>query len=138
MIHGVMLPWEPVLGPPMSLFLTFMMAWSCPYLTILTSATTPHKEAKGNDAKAKLAETVNKIMEKAQEDSQPLPDHLKKVCLHAYVCLHIQLTGCHKSNKFPHSFKAIKPMANYSKGTQPCEHHKCHKRYHLRDAITMQ
>jgi len=36
-----------------------------------------------NDVKAKiLAATVNKIMAKAQEDSHPLPDGLKKVCLH--------------------------------------------------------
>jgi len=41
------------------------MAWTRPYLAILTSATTPYKEAKGNDAKAKiLAATVRYIMAK--------------------------------------------------------------------------
>ena len=46
------------------------MAWSHPYLAILTSAATPYKDAKGNDAKAEiLAATVKDIMEKAREDS---------------------------------------------------------------------
>ena len=73
---------------------TTIMVWSHPYLAILTSAGTHYKEAKANDVKAKiLAATVNKIMVKAQEDSHPLPDDLKKVCLHPCVCLHIQLTG---------------------------------------------
>ena len=63
------------------------MAWTCPYLAILTSAATPYREAKGNDAKAKiLAATVRDIMAKAQEHCQALPDDLKKVCLHAFVC----------------------------------------------------
>jgi len=63
------------------------MAWTRPYLAILTSAATPYKEAKGNDAKAKiLAATVRDIMAKAQQDSQALPDDIKKVCLHACVC----------------------------------------------------
>jgi len=70
------------------------MVWSHPYLAILTSAGTHYKEAKANDVKAKiLAATVNKIMAKAQEDSHPLTDDLKKVCLHPCICLHIQLTG---------------------------------------------
>jgi len=70
------------------------MAWSHPYLSHLTSAATLYKGAKGKDAKAKiLAETVNEIMAKAQEDTQALPDDLKKVCLHACVSLlHSQLT----------------------------------------------
>jgi len=43
------------------------------YLAILTSAGTPYKEAKGNDAKAKiLAATVKEIMAKAKEDSHAL------------------------------------------------------------------
>jgi len=70
------------------------MVWSRPYLAILTSAGTQYKEAKAKDVKAKiLAATVNEIMAKAQEDSHPLPDDLKKVCLHPCICLHIQLTG---------------------------------------------
>ena len=59
---------------------TTIMVWSRPYLAILASAGTQYKEAKAKDVKAKiLAATVNKIMAKAQEDSHPLPDHLKKV-----------------------------------------------------------
>jgi len=43
------------------------MVWSHPYLAILTSAGIHYKEAKANDAKAKiLAATVNKIMANAQ------------------------------------------------------------------------
>src|SRR5882672_6127103 len=62
------------------------MAWSPPYLAILTSAGTPYKEAKGNDAKAKiLAATVKEIMAKAKEDSHALPDDLKKVCMPVFV-----------------------------------------------------
>jgi len=44
------------------------MAWSHPYLTILTSAQTPYKEANGTDAKAKIiAATVKEIIAKAEE-----------------------------------------------------------------------
>ena len=60
-----------MLGPPISLCPITTMAWTHPYLAILTSATTPYKEAKGNDAKARiLAATVRDIMAKAQEHSQ--------------------------------------------------------------------
>ena len=46
------------------------MAWSHPYLSHLTSATTLYKGAKGKDAKAKiLAATVNEILAKADEDT---------------------------------------------------------------------
>jgi len=39
------------------------MAWSHPYLAILTSAQTPYKEANGTDAKAKIiAATVKEII----------------------------------------------------------------------------
>src|SRR5882672_1675028 len=70
------------------------MAWSHPYLSHLTSAATLYKGAKGKDAKANiLAETVNKIMAKAPEDTRALPYDLKKVCLNACVSLlHSQLT----------------------------------------------
>jgi len=62
------------------------MAWSHPYLSLLTSAVTIYKEAKSNDAKAKiLAATISDIMAKAQEDSQGL-------CMPVFV-LHIHLTG---------------------------------------------
>ena len=84
-----------MLGPPISFFHHSLptMAWSHPYLSHLTSAPTLYKGAKGKDAKANiLAATVNEIMEKAQEDTQALLDDLKRVCLHACVCLlHIQL-----------------------------------------------
>jgi len=46
------------------------MAWSHPYLSLLTSAATLYKEAKSNQAKAKiLAATISNIMAKAQEAS---------------------------------------------------------------------
>src|SRR5882672_11443171 len=115
------------------------MAWSRPYLAILTSAASPYKEAKGNDSKAKiLAATVNEIMEKAQEDSHALPDDLKKVCLHACLFPHSTdsgkmpietLTQFHNCNKLPHSIKAIEPTANSSKGQQPHGGSKYHKIY---------
>jgi len=75
------------------------MAWSRPYLAILTSAGTPYKEAKSNDAKAKiLAATVKEIMAKAKEDSHALPDDLKKVCMPVFV-LHIKPTGATANRK---------------------------------------
>jgi len=75
------------------------MAWSHPYLAILTSAGTPYKEAKSNDTKAKiLAATVKEIMAKAKEDSHALPDDLKKVCMPVFV-LHIKLTGATANRK---------------------------------------
>jgi len=41
------------------------MVWSCSYLAIFNSAATPYKEAKGNDAKAKIHDaTVKEIMAK--------------------------------------------------------------------------
>ena len=64
--------WEPVLGPPVSFFPTTTMAWSHPYLALLTSAVTLYKEAKSTDAKA-------------QEANQALPDDLKKVCMPVFV-----------------------------------------------------
>ena len=87
----VMWLWEPVLGPPISFFPITTIAWSYPYLSLLTSAATIYKEAKNNDAKAKiLAATISDIMEKAQEDSQALPDNLKKVS--ACLCLFYTFT----------------------------------------------
>ena len=91
--------WEPELGPPVSFLPNTTMAWSCPYLTILTSAGTPYKEAKSNDAKAKiLAATVKEIVAKAKEDSHALPDDLKKVCMPVFV-LHIKPTGATANRK---------------------------------------
>jgi len=80
-----------VLGPPVSFFPITTMAWSHPYLSLLTSAATIHKEAKSNDAKAKiLAATISDIMAKAQENSRALPDNLKKVS--ACLCLFYTFT----------------------------------------------
>ena len=87
-----------MLGPPISFFPTTTMAWSHPYQAILTSAATPYNEAKGNDAKAKiLAATVRDIMAKAQEDSQALPDDLKRVS--ACLCLFTHLTDRGTANR---------------------------------------
>ena len=86
-----MWPWEPVFGPPISFFPITTMAWSHPYLSLLTSAVTLYKEAKSNQAKAKiLAATISDIMAKAQEASQALPDNLKKVS--ACLCLFYTFT----------------------------------------------
>jgi len=67
------------------------MAWSHPYLSLLTSAATLYKESKSNQAKAKiLAATISDIKAKAQEASQALPDNLKKVS--ACLCLFYTIT----------------------------------------------
>ena len=80
-----MWPWEHVLGPPISFFNT-TMAWSCPYLAILTSSQTPYKGANGTDAKANvIAATVKEIIAKAKEAHQDLPDDLKKVYMPVFV-----------------------------------------------------
>ena len=80
-----MWPWECVLGLPVSFFNT-TMAWSHPYLAILTSAQTPYKEANGIDAKAKIiAATVKEIIGKAEEAHRDLPDDLKKVYMPVFV-----------------------------------------------------
>ena len=52
-----------MLGQPISFFHNTTIAWSCPYLAILTSAATPYKDAKSNDAKSEIvAATVKYIM----------------------------------------------------------------------------
>ena len=81
-----MWPWDHVLGLPISFFPNTTMAWSHPYLAILTSAWTPYKEANGTDSKAKIiAATGKEIIAKAEEAHQDLPDDLKKVYMPVFV-----------------------------------------------------
>src|SRR5882672_8414199 len=117
-----MRPWEPELGPPVSFFPNTTMAWSCPYLAILTSAGTAYKEAKSNDAKAKiLAATVKEIVAKAKEDSHALPDDLKNS---ACLCLFYTLN---RQGPLPIENTDVDPQLQQA--TSLCQSHPTHGKF---------